>query len=168
MSDQSPSCVLYVSAASLFSLLLTIRVPSENTICLWSPPVACSALYPNIHTVYSHPLSLQHTPLQAPSHLYAPGLRDSASVGSAERRPSQLPEVELPPFPREITMQYPCVWHEWVCVCCIFMPFFLMALPYTAVKLDPQWEFMKCINQALTLWYGYGTIYRTVKMAKLT
>lgn len=43
-----------------------------------------------------------------------PGLCSCASV---ESWPSQLPEVELPPFPREFTMQYPCVRCELVCMC---------------------------------------------------
>lgn len=49
-------------------------------------------------------------------HLYAPSLRDSA-----KRRPSQLPEVELLPFPCEFTTNTP------VCdvkVCVLYLGFF--------------------------------------------
>lgn len=116
-----------------FSLLLSI----ENIICSRGTAVACSALYPNIHTVYS-----LHAPIQACSHLYAPSLRGSASVDSAERWPSQLPEVELPPIPREFTKQYPCVCGVSVCVWCIFMTSFSFngnAIHCSeTVKLDPQ------------------------------
>lgn len=88
--------------------------PCSSTLCPLPPR--------HIYMYTAAPVLPQHTPTQAASHQYAPGLRGSASVESAERRPSQLPEVELLPFPWEFTMQYSCVWC--VCLCAVFSGLF--------------------------------------------
>ena len=170
MSHKSPSSFfffffLYLTTfsavcKSLFSLLLVI--PTDHTICFRAPPVTCSALYPNIHTVYSRP-SLFSTPLVICMHPASLALLPSSMlcVGlHSSLRWNCLPSHESSPCNTLVCDVSVCM-----CECVVFSLFFfspLMVLPCSAVKLGPQWEFRKGIIEAVTLWiWGVVSVYHT-------
>ena len=140
------TCLISLPAVFFFFFFFSV---SHNLFCSLQVPFLTPARNPHWpHHLFPSPssymfcplpqrtyciqqtISLQHTP----RHLYASSLRGSASIEYAVRRPSQLPEVELPPFPWEFTMQYPCVWREcvYVWVCCIFIIFFF---PFNGIAM---------------------------------
>ena len=160
-----PAVFLYLTTFSAvcksrFSLLLVI--PTDHTICFRAPLVTCSALYPNIHSVYSRP-SLFSTPLVISMHPASVALLPLSMlcVGlHSSLRWNCLPSHE----------NSPCntlVCDVSVCACVFHFHYFfpLMVLPCSAVKLGPQWEFRKGIIEAVTLWIwgnGFNILYCTV------
>ncbi len=122
-------CLSQPSACSSFSLSC-----SQSKSQLKTPSVSEALQYrvlpfnpTYIRTVYSSPISLQHTTIQAPSHLYAPGLCGSASeltllsVGlHSSLRWNCLPSHESSPSNPLV-----CDMSVSVCVCFIFRAFFL-------------------------------------------
>lgn len=144
---------LLCSLQSLHSLLL--KITAEHAVCFRGPAVARSALYPpDIYTCIQQPPSFPSTlPHRQPVISMHP-----ASVALLQ---SSLPSVGL-----HSSLRWNCFpSHESspcntlvcdVCVCVLyfqdFFSFSLMVLPYSAVKLDPQWEFMKDIIEGVTLW----------------
>lgn len=130
------------SLQPLHSLLL--KLTTEHAVYFRGPAVARSALYPDIHT-YMYTAA----PFLPSTHLHRQPVI-SMHPASVALLHSSLPSVGLHSslrwncFPSHESSPYNTLVCD-VCVCVLYFQ-------DSAVKLDPQWEFMKDIIEGVTLW----------------
>lgn len=147
---------LLCSRMYFFSLLLIIPVPTPSSIMFCPLPQHTSCIQqPPLSPAYTYTSTQSSVCTQPPWLCFR--------VDSAKHRPSQLLEVELPPFPCEFTTEYPCVL--WVCVSYFFYFNNIVILcSEIGSTMGVQLKNM-CFLYFADLWHNYNTAYCSVGRA---